>query len=691
MPGDAEKNTPRVTRLDPVNDNLNEASWAKIWSVYISEAETYDKALVESWKGDMDGLLIFAGLFSASLTAFIVESYKTLKPDSGDTTATLLNQISKQLAASASGTTFEVPAPPVFVVPVTSIVCNTLWFMSLGLSLACALIATLTSSKRPDMRPSPVIRARIFSYLYYGLKRFRMHVVVEVVPLLLHMSLVLFFAGLVAFLLPIHPVAMGISAALLGIIVAIYCALIVLPLIHFDSPYRTPLSSGLWHICQLWRSMTFSISAGWSRRRRRRSKRINETMVEGMIRRATQSSEEREHRDIRALTWTMKSLVDGPELEPFIAGLPDVIWGPNGRKTKHEHLIRTLIDDPEVRLGYRLLELMRYSDSGLLAHDVELRCKITCLKALWGISALSEKGRFVHMPLKAFSRQLEDWGRPNSSSGQDLRRELSAFMPAAQASLEWSTLCSLDIAWQGLKFDLSRGYNQRSVSLRIVTITWILEDLHTFCPRLSDTVRQLLLSKAAQQSTLTLPEPLAYASWVKHIRPSLDLYEIISDDARHTILARFLKACIGTLEDEKALYRFRPTLEMLQHNLSPPSMLNEIYVDVLETVVRPGKGDVRRPNLDREVLRVVLSVMLPVTRDVRPSASLDSVDLLISYLAGHTLLPDPALFEILARRTCSLPHLWDAITDYLRAGCPCSNDTEKNSGGYLPSGTCTQE
>jgi hypothetical protein len=32
---------------------------AKLWAVYISEAEKYDKALVEGWKSDMEGLLIF--------------------------------------------------------------------------------------------------------------------------------------------------------------------------------------------------------------------------------------------------------------------------------------------------------------------------------------------------------------------------------------------------------------------------------------------------------------------------------------------------------------------------------------------------------------------------------------------------------------------------------------------------------
>ncbi|KAJ7809992.1 hypothetical protein B0H14DRAFT_3480921 [Mycena olivaceomarginata] len=57
-------------------DASDEAAAAKMWAVYISEAEKYDKALVESWKSDMEGLLIFAGLFSASLTAFLIESYK---------------------------------------------------------------------------------------------------------------------------------------------------------------------------------------------------------------------------------------------------------------------------------------------------------------------------------------------------------------------------------------------------------------------------------------------------------------------------------------------------------------------------------------------------------------------------------------------------------------------------------------
>ncbi|KAJ6521101.1 hypothetical protein DFH09DRAFT_865547, partial [Mycena vulgaris] len=64
---------------------------------YVSGAEKYDKSLVENWKSNMEGILIFTGFLSASLTAFIIEGYKALIPDSGDNTVQLSSQISQRL------------------------------------------------------------------------------------------------------------------------------------------------------------------------------------------------------------------------------------------------------------------------------------------------------------------------------------------------------------------------------------------------------------------------------------------------------------------------------------------------------------------------------------------------------------------------------------------------------------------
>lgn len=37
----------------------DDSAAAKLWAVYVSEAEKYDKSLVESWRSDMEGILIF--------------------------------------------------------------------------------------------------------------------------------------------------------------------------------------------------------------------------------------------------------------------------------------------------------------------------------------------------------------------------------------------------------------------------------------------------------------------------------------------------------------------------------------------------------------------------------------------------------------------------------------------------------
>ncbi|KAJ7175328.1 hypothetical protein C8R46DRAFT_890692, partial [Mycena filopes] len=153
------------------------------------------------------------------------------------------------MAAAAGGKPFDISPPPSFAPSVSSIVCNALWFISLGLSLACALIATLVQQWARDflhktkLRSAPALRAPIFAYFYYGLKRFGMHRVVEVIPLLLHMSLILFFVGLVEFLVPVNHTLFVIALVMITILGGIYLIFTLLPLQWLDCPYHTPLSA----------------------------------------------------------------------------------------------------------------------------------------------------------------------------------------------------------------------------------------------------------------------------------------------------------------------------------------------------------------------------------------------------------------------------------------------------------------
>lgn len=85
-----------------------------------------------------------SGLFSASVTAFIIESYKQLSVDSGDTTVALLVQISQQLAAASNGTYAIAASPPKSFQPsLSTLRVNAFLFLSLFFGLACALAATL--------------------------------------------------------------------------------------------------------------------------------------------------------------------------------------------------------------------------------------------------------------------------------------------------------------------------------------------------------------------------------------------------------------------------------------------------------------------------------------------------------------------------------------------------------------------
>ncbi|KAJ7699627.1 hypothetical protein B0H17DRAFT_1255831 [Mycena rosella] len=74
---------PQMQRAIPTYIPLanSDAAQSDIWAIYLAEAEKYDKALVESWRDNVTGLL--AGIFSAIVTGFIIDAYKTLRADSG--------------------------------------------------------------------------------------------------------------------------------------------------------------------------------------------------------------------------------------------------------------------------------------------------------------------------------------------------------------------------------------------------------------------------------------------------------------------------------------------------------------------------------------------------------------------------------------------------------------------------------
>ncbi|KAJ7637986.1 hypothetical protein DFH06DRAFT_1335634 [Mycena polygramma] len=223
-----------------------------------------------------------------------------------------------------------------------------------------------------------------------------MHAVVEVIPLLLHASLLFFFGGLVAFLIPVNIAMTVIVSSVLAIIGAAYSALTLLPLLYLDCPYQTPLSGTFWRLSQslhrIWHHWRSSATVGSSSNRGspeilESNLLTDETMVEAMCRTALEYSDERRERDCKALVWTVKSLSNDVELEPFVEAIPDLLWGPTERRRSYDGHLQCLLRNADLDLLDRIRSLLISCDAGILAPEASQRRQITCFKALWALAS----------------------------------------------------------------------------------------------------------------------------------------------------------------------------------------------------------------------------------------------------------------------------------------------------------------
>ncbi|KAI0288156.1 hypothetical protein B0F90DRAFT_1587022, partial [Multifurca ochricompacta] len=111
--------------------------------IYNGKSKEHDEKMTESWKGDAEGILVFTGLFSAAIAQLLVGSLQNLKSNSQDSSAFYLARI-YQLSPGSNASSIPLPPDPSnFTTPSSAIWVNTLWSLSLVISLNCALLATL--------------------------------------------------------------------------------------------------------------------------------------------------------------------------------------------------------------------------------------------------------------------------------------------------------------------------------------------------------------------------------------------------------------------------------------------------------------------------------------------------------------------------------------------------------------------
>jgi len=406
-----------------------------MWSEYLEDVKKYDTALTDTWKEDANGVLTFVSpdvltlmfvamtnsktaIFSATVGAFVIESYKKLSPDSGDQTVFLLGQISQQLSGLANGTTVQpqsYPSSP----PSTSIICvNGLWLLSLVLSTTSALFATMTQQwarrylQLPQIPGVPSKGARVRSYLFLGTLKYFMHYAVETAPTLLHLSVFLFNIGLVIFFFTIYrtmAIILLIPVALFGVV---YFTVTILPCLDRICPYYTPMSNISW---RLWHFLTFLVTlvlqgvvnilhyllvsytlgdiksprqatlAGWldwiEKTHGNQSKRLRDGYQGSIVKDALMAPR---NIDIKALTWLFQlpALTEEGKFERYVAGIPGEII---------VQLFINPVNPGEISFPEHLSSLLRSCDPGTIGLD-ENTCRrrlLVCLDAVHHIAKAS--------------------------------------------------------------------------------------------------------------------------------------------------------------------------------------------------------------------------------------------------------------------------------------------------------------
>ena len=78
-----------------------------------------------------------------------------------------------------------------------------------------------------------------------GVDKFRVDLVVETLPALVHLSLLIFFVGLVIYLFNINHTVFNTAMCWVALLSAGYGFITLMPMFRYDSPYYSPLSSPL--------------------------------------------------------------------------------------------------------------------------------------------------------------------------------------------------------------------------------------------------------------------------------------------------------------------------------------------------------------------------------------------------------------------------------------------------------------
>ncbi|KAG8941158.1 hypothetical protein FRC04_004682 [Tulasnella sp. 424] len=224
----------------------------KFYRCYDGLAEEIDDNMVTGLKEQLDGLLIFAGLFASVNSAFLALTLPLMSPDPADDTNALLRDNNAILLQLALGRNDSIPLtntlPSETFSPTGKVLTvNILFSVSLTLALISSLMAVLGRQwlvyyrKRSGGGPDRQRWEQLKRFL--GAKRWGLEWVLDdFLPSVLQTGLIVFCISLTIYLNTLHPTLSNVVGAfmLAGLAILIFTALLAI----WDKfcPFQSPLS-----------------------------------------------------------------------------------------------------------------------------------------------------------------------------------------------------------------------------------------------------------------------------------------------------------------------------------------------------------------------------------------------------------------------------------------------------------------
>ncbi|KAJ6560795.1 hypothetical protein DFH09DRAFT_508684, partial [Mycena vulgaris] len=238
-----------LERLNLVVDSLKSQPQSSdkktaFWTAYKTLADEFDREFQRKYGDDLDTSLIFAGLFSAVTSAFIIQIQPKLQPDPSATTQTLLLALVQNITGSTpAGLQIAEGTGPATII----VVAQSLLYFSLMSTLLAALLAVLgkqwllhydSVGKKGTIEERGLERQRKFT----GLKNWKFDLVMQVFPLLLQLGLLLFAAALSIYLWSINHVIADLVLGLTSAGLVLYTLMVISAVASPDSPFQTSLT-----------------------------------------------------------------------------------------------------------------------------------------------------------------------------------------------------------------------------------------------------------------------------------------------------------------------------------------------------------------------------------------------------------------------------------------------------------------